>query len=491
MPRPHRVGPPTPYRRASPPDITIRGRLRASPPPFSEPLPPPPASYSRCPEPTSDATFLRPPSLSAPAHSAMGGAVERAIDSVGGSLSAAEFRLLRNNYPPASLESPLRRRRTRSTLADTGDGRARRPLSVAVSRRSNVHGVVAPVGRPRLATATTNAVTPPAEMAAVSDFSERRKSLRGGRSLAPPLDPSRLPLTAPYSLLDCRPAPTGAHWSADVVRFGHNALRVELGDLLAALRTLSSAAADPLSDETALAVAADRFFRWLGAFIPLFHAHYAAVGSVLLPLIGTGSGVEVVVGCVGAVGRRLAQLGAVRKAAGRPGAAVGSTLRLLLARASSAGVGVVMAALAAFTVAEAVLPPRLARRQDGGAILARLVTAMEEVASRGGGRNHRGGSGGNALRGVGGRDSTSTSPWATKRGATGRDERGRGAGRGFRASQGGELYMGAFVSAMGEGGGARWLRHRLGWRQRWAWGGAVTKYERHHRAEIASLVQPL
>lgn len=51
--------------------------------------------------------------------------------------------------------------------------------------------------------------------------------------------------------------------------------------------------------------------------------------------------------------------------------------------------------------------------------------------------------------------------------------------------------MGAFVSAMGEGGGARWLRHRLGWRQRWAWGGAVTKYERHHRAEIASLVQPL
>lgn len=487
MPRTHRFGAPTPHRRASPPDIATRGRLRPTSPPFSEPPPPPPASYSRRLEPTSDANFLRPPSLSAPAHSAMGGAVERAIDSVGGSLSAAEFRLLRNNHPPAPAESPFRRRRTRSTLVDTASGRGRQPASLALSRRSSVDGVEAPVGRTRLSTTTTAAITPPAEMAVVSDPPVRRKSSRRGGSLAPPLDPSSLPMTAPYSLLDCRPAPTGVHWSADVVRLGHNALRVELGDLLAALRTLSSAAADPFSDETALSVAAGRFFHWLGAFTPLFHAHYAAVGSVLLPLIGSGSGVEVVVGCVGAVGRRLAQLGDIQKAAGRPGGAVGGTLRLLLARAASAGVGLVMAALAAFTVAEAVLPPRLARRRDGGAILARLVTAMEEVASRDGGRRHHGGS---ALRGAGERDSAASSPWATKRGATGRDERGRGAGRGSRVSLGGELYMGAFVSAMGEGGGARWLRHRLGWRQRWAWGGAVTKYERHHRAEIVKLAQP-
>ncbi|GAB0491258.1 hypothetical protein MMPV_002510 [Pyropia vietnamensis] len=252
-------------------------------------------------------------------------------------------------------------------------------------------------------------------MAAVFDLPTRRKRSRHGGSLSPPTDPSSLPLRAPYSLLDCSPASTGVHWSADVVRFGHNALRVELDDLLSALRTLSTAAADPLSDDAALAVAASRFFHWLGAFIPLFHAHYAAVGSALLPLIGTGRGVELVVGCVGAVGRRLAQLGAIRKAAGCPGRAIDGSVRLLLARASSAGVGLVMAALAAFAVAEAVMPPRLARRRDGCAIFARLETAMEE------------------------------------------DERGRGAGRGSRIALGGELYMGAFVAAMGEEAGARWL----------------------------------
>lgn len=483
MPRAHRVGPPTAHRRVPPSNIATRGRPRPHSSNVTEAPPPPPDSYSRPLERASDATFSRPPALSAPVHSAMGRAVEDAIDSVGASLSAAETRLLRNNRPPAPAGSPLRQRRTRSTLVDTANEHGRRPSGLTLSRRPRPRSVEAPVGRPRQSTATTTAVTPPAEMM-VPDLPVRRKSSRRGGLLAPPLDPLSLPMNAPYSLLDCRPALTGVHWSADVVRFGHNALRAELGDLLAALRTLSSAAANPCSDEAALAVDAGRFFHWLGAFIPLFHAHYAAVGLVLLPLCGTGRGVEMVVGCVGAVGRRLAQLGAIRKEAARPGAGVGGTLRMLIARASSSGVGLVMAALAAFTIAEAVLPPRLARRRDGGAILARLVTTMEAVASRGVGRRHQRGA---ALRGAGGRDSAGTSPWSTKRGAPGQDERGRGAIGGARITLGGELYMGAYVSAMGEGGGARWLRHRLGWRQRWAWGGAVTKYERYHRAEVARL----